>query len=129
MSLIFTQNCSVKVPVGSTGVVARGEDAAETVPVNPLTYGPPVMAIGPVTVGAPHPVSSLVFGGTISETLILVMFDPDVFAPTIRYAMHLPGIVFTLAPMAMLLHGALGALPVSVVAGVITQEPVPPGNC
>ena len=37
ISLIFTQNCKVKVPVGGTGVVASGDDAAETVPVNPLT--------------------------------------------------------------------------------------------
>ena len=129
MSLIFTQNCKVKVPVGGTGVVASGDDAAETAPVNPFTYGPPVTAIGPVMVGTPQPVSSLVFGGTTSEMLMLVIFDPAVLVPTIKYAIHLPGIVFALAAIAILLQGAFGVLPVSVVVGVVVQEPLPAGNC
>ena len=127
--MIFTQNCKVNVPVGGTGVVASGDDVAETVPVYPLTYGPPVAAIGPVTVGTPQPVSSLVFGGTTSEMLMLVIFDPAVLVPTIKYAIHLPGIVFALAAIAILLQGAFGALPDSVVVGVVVQEPVPAGNC
>ena len=129
ISLIFTQNCNVNVPVGRTGVAAVGDDAAAIVPVNPVVYGPPVIAMGPVTAGAPQPVANVVFGGTTSETLMLVIFAALVLVPTIKYAIHLPGTVFTLATIAMLLHGAFGVLPVSVVAGVVTQDPVPLGNC
>lgn len=35
MSLIFTQNCSVNVLVGGSGVAAVGEDCATIVPVKP----------------------------------------------------------------------------------------------
>ena len=84
ISLIFTQNCNVNVPFGGTGVVANGDDAAAIVPVNPVAYGPPVIAIGPVTVGAPQPVANVVFGGTTSETLMLVIFAALVLVPTIR---------------------------------------------
>ena len=36
MSLIFTQNCKVKFPVGGKGVTAVGDDTAEIVPVKPF---------------------------------------------------------------------------------------------
>ena len=128
MSLIFTQNCKVNVFVGGSGVLASGDDCADIVPVNPIAYAP-TNAIGPVTAGAPQPVSSLVFGGTTSVTFIAVMFAAVVFVPTTRYAMHFPGVVLALAAIAILLHGAFGTLPVNVVAGVVAHDPVPAGLC
>ena len=109
--------------------MAVGDDAADTAPVNPFAYGPPVSAIGPVAAGAPQPVANVVLAGTTSVILMFVIFMAAVLVPTIRYAIHLPGIVLTLAATAALLHGALGVLPVRAVSGVVTQEPVPPGNC
>lgn len=129
MSLIFTQNCKVIVPVGGSGVTGVGDETAETMPVNPFAYGPPVNAIGPVTVGTPQPPANVVLAGTTSARLMFVILAADVLVPMIRYAIHLPGIVLTLAETAALLQGALGVLPARVVVGIVTQEPVPPGDC
>ena len=65
-------------------MLASGEDVAAITPENPVAYGPPDNATGPVTVGKPQPASSLVFGGVTSDIAIFVMLEVELFVPTIR---------------------------------------------
>ena len=81
----------------------------------------PVIASGPVAVGAPHPVCSAVLAGTESDITIAVMLEPVVLVPTTRYAMQLPGLVLTPAGIAVFVHGAAGTPAENVTVGVALQ--------